>query len=71
MKQTRLDRSEKPVTLLFSSLQIPYVLTWEALDATTKNNVACGIGNSQWDDYEDYSFEERDDILSCWHLSSS
>jgi len=47
MKQTRMIRSEKLVTLLFCPLQIPHTLAWEALDATTKNNVACETGGSQ------------------------
>ena len=65
-----MNRSEKPVTLLICSLQFPHVLAWEALDAATKNNVTCGMGGSQWDDYEDYSVKVRDDIFSGGNLSS-
>jgi len=46
IKHTRMIRSEKPVTLLLCSQQIPHVLDWEALEATTKNNVTCGTGGS-------------------------
>jgi len=46
MKHTQMIRSENSVTLLLCSLQIPYVLDWEALDVTTKNNVTCGTGGS-------------------------
>jgi hypothetical protein len=70
MKQTGMIRSENPVTLLICSLQIPYVLVWEALDAMKLNNVTCGTGCSYWDGYEDYSIEGRDGSLYCGHLSS-
>jgi len=55
MKQTRMSRSENPVTLLLCSLQILHVPAWEALDDMTKNKVTCVTGGSHWGDGEDYS----------------
>ena len=67
MKHPGMSRSAKPVPLLNCSLQISYVLAWEALDAMTKDNVTCGTVGCQGGDYEDYCVERRDDILCCGH----
>ena len=53
-----MSRGVKPVTLLICSLQIPHALAWEALGATTKNNVTSRTGGSQWDVFEDYSVKD-------------
>ena len=65
MKQAGMSRSAKPVTFLLCSLQIPYLLTWEALDSMTKDKVICRTADCQWGDDEDYCVEGRDDILCC------